>query len=233
MPEYSNKNHSNINIKELAVFGLSKWPFFICMAVLFTAVAFIYSSFISVPLYVSTGKIHIMNQTTDKLTTSDLSISTYVTKDCENLISDNAVLDEVSKKLGKKYSVSELKKAISINVPEDTRFIEISIKTASANDSKIIVDTVCSVSQEKIQEILNINNVTIVREGTVPSSPIAPNISKNVSSAFLLAVLGYALIIFVSYYFNDKINTPEDVEKYLGISTLGDIPCNKLKTRSK
>ncbi len=233
MPENSNKNHSNIDLKDIGVFALSRWPIFVCMALFFTAVAFIYSSFIAVPLYVSTGKIHIMNQTTDKLTSSDLSISTYVTKDCENLISDNAVLDEVSEKLGKKYSVGELKRAISINVPEDTRFIEISIKTTSANDSKIIVDTVCRVSQEKIQDILNVNNVTVVREGTLPSSPVSPNISRNVASAFLLACFGYALIIFIAYYFNDKINTPEDVEKYLGISTLGDIPCNKLKTRSK
>ena len=71
MPENSNKNHSNINIKDLVIFALSKWPIFVCMTVLFTAVAFIYSSFIAVPLYVSTGKIHIMNQTTDKLTSSD------------------------------------------------------------------------------------------------------------------------------------------------------------------
>ena len=233
MPENSNKNHSNINIKDLVIFALSKWPIFVCMTVLFTAVAFIYSSFIAVPLYVSTGKIHIMNQTTDKLTSSDLSISTYVVKDCEDLISDSTVLGEVSEKLGKKYSVGELKRAISISVPENTRFIEISIKTASANDSKIIVDTVCSVSQEKIQDILNVNNVTVVREGNVSSSPVSPNISRNVASAFLLACFGYALIIFITYYFNDKINTPEDVEKYLGISTLGDIPCNKLKTRSK
>ena len=233
MPENSNKNHSNIDLKDIGVFALSKWPILACMAVFFTLAAYIYSSFIAVPLYVSTGKLYIMNQSADILTTTDLSISTYVVKDCEDLISDSTVLGEVSEKLGKKYSVNELKSAISTNAPEDTRFIEISVKTASANDSKIIVDTVCSVSREKIREILNVNNVTVVREGNVSSSPVSPNISRNVASAFLLACFGYALIIFIAYYFNDKINTPEDVEKYLGISTLGDIPCNKLKTRSK
>ena len=233
MPENNNKNITSLNIKDLAGFALGKWPLLACIAAVFVIAAYIYSSFVSLPLYESTGKLYIMNQTAEKLTSADFTISTFLTKDCENLISDNAVLGEVSKKLGGKYSAGEIKSALSVKAPEDTRFIEFTIKTASANDSKIIVDTICEVAQEKIEELLKVNRVTIIREGAVASAPVSPNVKRNVIAAFLAACLGFAFIIFVSYYFNDKINSPEDVEKYLGISTLGDIPCNKLKARSK
>lgn len=233
MQDNNNKNITSLNLKDLANFSLGKWPLLACLVAVFVIAAYIYSSFVSVPLYESTGKLYIMNQAAEKLTSADFTISTYLTKDCENLVSDKAVLGEVSKKLGGKYSPGEIRQALSVSTPTDTRFIEISIRTASANDSKILVDTVCEVSQKKIEELLKVNRVTIIREGTVASAPTSPNIARNVSAAFLAACLIFAFIIFVSYYFNDKINSPEDVEKYLGISTLGDIPCNKLKARSK
>lgn len=233
MPENSNKNNFNINFKDIATYALTKWPILACLIAVFVAAAYIYSSFISTPMYESTGKLYIMNQTADKLTTSDFSISTFLTKDCENLLSDSAVLSEVSARLNKKYTVGELRRALTVNSPVDTRFIEITIKTAGANDSKIIVDTVCEVAQEKITDLLKVNRVVIIRKGTVASAPSSPNVRKNITTAFLAACFAFAFIIFVFYYFNDKVNSPEDVEKYLGISTLGDIPCNKLKSHSR
>ena len=139
--------NNNINLKDLFHFALTKWKIFAVLAVFFVAAAAIYSYLLATPLYDSAGKIYIINKET--LTSAEISASTYLTRDYTNLIADAAVLSDVSDKLGKKYSVSELKNAITVNNPENTRFIEISVRTASANDSKVIVDTVCTVAQEK------------------------------------------------------------------------------------
>ena len=144
-----------------------------------------------------------------------------------------AVLSDVSDKLGIKYSVSELKNAITVKNPENTLFKEISDITASANDSKVIVDTVCTVAQEKITELLGVDRVTIIRKGTVAASPSVPNKTKNIMVAFLLSCFTYAAIVFVAFYFNDKIEDAADVEKCLGLTVLGNIPCNSTRRRSK
>ena len=197
--------NNNINLKDLFHFALTKWKIFAVLAVFFVAAAAIYSYLLATPLYDSAG----------------------------NLIADAAVLSDVSDKLGKKYSVSELKNAITVNNPENTRFIEISVRTASANDSKVIVDTVCTVAQEKITELLGVDRVTKIREGTVAASPSVPNKTKNIMVAFLLSCFTYAAIVFVSFYFNDKIEDSADVEKCLGLTVLGNIPCNSTRRRSK
>ena len=60
--------------------------------------------------------------------------------------------------------------------------------------------------------------------GNVPEHPTSPSLAKN---ALIGAVLGFVLsvgIIMVIYLMNDAIQTTEDVEKYLGINTLGLIP---------
>ena len=232
MPD-NNKNSININIKDLAVFYLNKWPVLLIIISAFIISSLVYSYLIITPLYDSTGKIYIMNKSSDNISTSDLSVSSYLTRDYENLIADRAVLEEVAKRLDYKYSYGELKSAVSLNNPESTRFIEISVRTPSANDSKIIVDTVCEVSQEKIVELLGIDRVTIIRKGSVSRKPSLPNVSGNVFKSIVLALINYIILMLILYIFNDKINSSEDVEKYLGISVLGNIPCNKNKARTK
>lgn len=232
MPE-NNRNNLNINFKDLAVFCLNKWPVFLTIISAFVICALIYSCLMVTPLYDSTGKIYIMNKSSDNISTSDLSVSSYLTRDYENLIADRAVLEEVAKKLDNKYTYGELRRAVTLNNPEGTRFIEITVRTPSANDSKIIVDTVCEVSQEKIIELLGIDRVTIIRNGSISSRPAVPNTSGNVFKSIIIALLCYIVLMLLLYVFNDKINTQEDVEKYLYISVLGNIPYNKNKARAK
>lgn len=228
-----NNNALNFNLKELFDRALSKWKLlavFVVIALVFSA---LYTCLWVTPQYASTGKIYIMNKAEGTFSTSELSLNTYLTYDFQNLIVDSAVLGEVSDRLDNKYSVGELKSAITVYNPEDTRFIEITVRTASANDSKIIVDTVCKVSQEKIEEMMGVDRVSIVREGSYASAPSSPNLTKNLSVAVMLALVIFALIIFISCYFNEKISEPEDIERYLGMSVLGTIPFNRAKKPSK
>lgn len=232
MPE-NNKNNINNNLKYILVFCLNKWPVFLVLTAFFVIGSLVYSCFVVTPLYDSTGKIYIMNKASESISTSDISVSSYLTRDYENLIADRAVLDEVAKKLDYKYSCKEIERAVSLVNPDNTRFIEITVRTPSANDSKIIVDTICEVAQEKIIELLGIDRVTIIRQGSVPKTPSVPNVCGNVYKGIVAAVLCYIAVIFVLHLFNDKINNSDDVEKYLGISVLGNIPCNKSRVRGK
>ena len=219
-----NSINSKLNFKDIFFTALNKWYILFIALLLCISASLIYSYFIVTPLYRSTGKIYLTNKDAGKISTSEIAISSYLTKDYENLITDRAVLDEVSSRLGGRYSYAELKRAVYIENPEDTRFLEITVTTASPNDSKKIVDTVCSVAQEKIIELLGIDRVTIIRGGNVPQSPAVPNVSLNIIKSAIIAILIFAAAVLAMVMFNDKINGPEDVEKYLGISVLGNIP---------
>ena len=120
---------------------------------------------------------------------------------------------------------------LTIENPEDTRFIEITARTDSAEDSKKIVDAVCKVSQEKIIDLLGIDRVTIVRNGNIPKTAAVPNVTRNLLSSFVLGILLFIAVILMIYFFNDKITNPTDVKKYLEISVLGDIPNNSAKAK--
>ena len=49
----------------------------------------------------------------------------------------------------------------------------------------------------------------------------------------ILGILIVAAIVILSHLMNDTIQTEEDVEKYLGISTLAMIPLNETDSKKK
>ena len=143
------------------------------------------------------------------------------------------MLDEVSDELDNKYSYAQLRSAVTVVNPENTRFLEITVRTPSAVDSKKIVDSICEVSQEKIVELLGIDQVVIIRKGDIASAPSSPNTSGNIMKSILVAFIVFAGIVVLICFLNDKINGPEDIEKYLDISVLGNIPYNQNKKKAK
>lgn len=233
MSNNDNKKTNKLNIKDLLFIALEKWYIFCAMLCVFVIVSLIYTYLLVTPLYDSTGKLYITNKSSENLTTGDLSISLYLANDYVNLIVDRAVLDEVSRDLNNKYSYAQLKSAITVTNPEDTRFLEITARTPSAEDSKKIVDSVCKVSQEKLVELLGIDRVVIIRGGNLSNAPSVPNVSKNLVNGIVLSVFMYAVLVCALCFLDNKINGPEDVEKFLGISVLGNIPFNKSKSKVK
>ena len=231
MSSNNNKSTNSIDIKELLFTALKKWYLLFIILAVFIVGSLVYSYLIVTPLYDSTGKIYIMRKDSETVSTGDLSVSSYLTSDYENLIADRAVLDEVSQLLDNKYTFLQLKRVLPIENPEDTRFIEITARTDSAEDSKKIVDAVCKVSQEKIIDLLGIDRVTIVRNGNIPKTAAVPNVTRNLLSSFVLGILLFIAVILMIYFLNDKITNPTDVKKYLEISVLGDIPNNSAKAK--
>ncbi|MGN0493651.1 MAG: YveK family protein [Acutalibacteraceae bacterium] len=233
MSNYDNKKTNRLNVKDIIALAFSKWYIFLSALAVCVIVSLVYSYMLVTPLYDSTGKLYITDKESQTINTSDLSVSSYLAKDYANLIVDRAVLDEIASELNRKYTYSQLKSAITVTNPEGTRFLEITARTPSANDSKEIVDSVCRVSQEKLVDLLGIDRVVIIREGNLSKNPSVPNVSGNALKGVLAAVFIYVSVICAIYFLNDKINGPEDVEKYLGISVLGNIPFNQSKAKSK
>lgn len=71
------------------------------------------------------------------------------------------------------------------------------------------------------------NNVSVVDRAQVPSNRFKPSLSRNLSLAFLAALLAGVLVAFVLEHLDDTIRSPEEVEKLFGLSVLGSIPLLK------
>ncbi|HSA94951.1 MAG TPA: polysaccharide biosynthesis tyrosine autokinase, partial [Acidobacteriota bacterium] len=71
---------------------------------------------------------------------------------------------------------------------------------------------------------LRTSNIKIVDRALVPPGPFTPNIRRNLLMALLLGLFGGLGLIFFVEYLDNTVKGPEDVEKLVGLPSLGIIP---------
>lgn len=215
-----------IDLRDLIAHLLNKLWIILVVTFLAASISYSYSRFIITPQYTSTTSLYILGKTQSfsELSLSDLQIGSQLTSDYIILIQSRPVMEKVIENLDLDLTYSQLKERMNISNPNGTRILEISFKYPDAYMAKVIVDEITKVSCIRISEIMDLEQPNVFENGYIPEQPSSPNILKNtVIGAFLGFVLCVGVLV-VLYILDDTINTEEDIERYLGLSTLGSIP---------
>ena len=77
------------------------------------------------------------------------------------------------------------------------------------------------------------NYTKIIDEATLPTSPSNPVSKLRVLIAAMVGAVLVYVVFFVLFLLDDKINSADDVRKYLEISVLGEIPNRRDVSRRK
>lgn len=198
----------------------------IIAAVIFGAGAFAYFKSAYVPTYKTTVGIYIIeNDQQSSVTTSGVQIATNIAKDYELLIKDSVVLDKAVaavKEKGIETSSELLSKKISVESPDNTRILWVTVVWDSSESVKNIANAICDAAVEEIPQITKVsaNKFSDAKPGTLVSSHIGRN---TVIVAFIGALLA-AIVLALIFIFDDKISSKKDIEEMLGLSVLGVIP---------
>ncbi len=222
----------NITLNSLYIIILRYWKFLLSIFVVCVLLFNFYYFFLTKPMYKSTAKLYIINKASDfnQLTTTDLSVSTYLTRDFAEILMDEVILSEVAQDLSNKYTASEVKSFLNIYPAENTRIIEIIVLSPVAEDSKQIADSVCRISQDKLVEIMGLDRVKIIRNGNLPKKPSLPNGSRDFWNSIIFSLIISVATAFIILIADNKIASCEDVEEFLGVNILTTIPYTSHKT---
>lgn len=213
-------------------------PFLLMIAVgLFTALlVFGGSKFLVTPTYQSVTKIYILNKqdsSNTNVTYSDLQAGTQLVKDYAELIKSRFVLEAVIEQLDLPISYEQLSGKVAVSTPTDTRVISITVTDSSPVMAMKIANAVREAASIHIRNVMDIEAVNIVETANMPTYKASPSVGKNTMMGGMLGILIVAAIVILSHLLNDTIQTEEDVEKYLGISTLAMIPLNEADSKKK
>ena len=214
-----------IDLMEMLGLLLSRIWVIIGVGILTAAVGFSISTFLISPTYKSTTKIYILNKTdSNSINYSDLQMGTQLTKDYAELINSRYVLESVIEKYSLNTDYEAFKKCVSVETPTDTRIVAITVEYGNPSDAMYLADAVREIASEHIQNVMDIEAVNVVEQANMPTAPASPDIIKWTAIAGVLGVLFVCMCIIVRYLMDDTIKTSDDVEKYLGLSTLALIP---------
>lgn len=125
---------------------------------------------------------------------------------------------------------SFIRSHISVNADDNTCIVSVTATTGSSMLSAAISNSVMGLFDKYINDFLegedgaDTVNTLITSSGKAPLDPSNKNSTRN---AVIFGVIGAILIcaiLVVVFIFDDKIKTPDDIEKQLKLSVLGAIP---------
>ena len=231
----NNNDEIEIDLGEIFHLILSRLGVIILSGIILGVISIIGTMLFITPQYESTTKIMVLNkQDSNTLTSADMQTSTQLTKDYAELIKSRTVTEGVIAQLGLDMTHEQLLKKLSVDTPTDTRVVSITIKDTDPYTAAEIANADRDVASKHIQQVMDIKAVNVVETANIPDEPSSPSLLKSGVIGAALGILLSLAIVVIVYLMNDTVKTPEDVEKYLGLSVLGTIPyVSKLGKKSR
>nr|AGV15715.1 Wzd [Streptococcus pneumoniae] len=220
------------NTIEIDVFQLFKtlWQrklMILLVALVTSAGAFAYSTFIVKPEYTSTTRIYVVNRNQgDKpgLTNQDLQAGTYLVKDYREIILSQDALEKVATNLKLDMPAKTLASKVQVAVPADTRIVSISVKDKQPEEASRIANSLREVAAEKIVAVTRVSDVTTLEEARPATTPSSPNVRRNSLFGFLGGAVVTVIAVLLIELLDTRVKRPEDVEDVLKIPLLGLVP---------
>ena len=132
-----------------------------------------------------------------------------------------------AKELKLDMKASQLASSISVDTPSDTRVLQITVVSDDPYQAKKIADCVAKVSSQKICDIMKIEQVNVIEEGSLSETPAFAVVQKWTIIGALAGIVLSAAVIVIKSMLDDTVKTTEDVEKYFDLSTLAVIPISE------
>lgn len=224
-----------INLGELFAVLLGRAFLIISAGVFFGLAGLFISKFLIHPVYDSTTKIYILNKEENQTVTySDVQISTQLTQDYAELIKSRYVLEEVIQRLNLvDIDYEDLSKVLKVDTPSDTRIVAITARDEDPLMAMQIANCIREVASEHITNVMDIDAINVAETANVPTQKAGPSVMRwTIIAGFLGAVL-VAFFAILEYLLDDTIKSNDDVERYLGLSTLALVPLTTEETDKK
>ena len=127
---------------------------------------------------------------------------------------------------GGDISYRTIKNSLSVRSNEDTCAVTLSSTTLDPVLSRIIVRASYMCMQDYINDNFKVDTISVGRIDyeSIPGSPSNINYFRDMFISAVIAIIAICAILLAFYIFDDKIKTPDDIEKHLGLSVLGEIP---------
>ena len=115
---------------------------------------------------------------------------------------------------------------ISVTSDDDTCIVTFKVTTTNNQMSALIATSAADMFGDYINDFMASDSIRTVtaKEGSVSSAPSNINYGRNTVLATVVGAVLAAIILIIVFMFDDKIKTPDDIDRYLGLSVLGVIP---------
>ena len=118
----------------------------------------------------------------------------------------------------------DLVKNVTVSPVKDTQIISISVQDTNPKKARDIANEIPKVFKNEAKRITKANDVQVIDKAILPKDAVKPNKIMNIAIAAVLGLMLGLFIVFLMEYLDNKLKTPQDIEKHLGLNVIGVVP---------
>lgn len=220
-------DEETIDLLELLYALLGKWREIAAATVACALIAAIGVLFFVTPKYQASSTIYVISRKDSAINISDLQIGTALTDDYIQVFHMWEVQEKVISNLDLPYTYNQLDGMLSVTNASNTRMLEITVTSESAQEAADIANEYATVVRDYIAKKMATDKPSIMSTALVPTVPVSPNKTKSILLGALLGFVVSAGVIVVITLLDDTYKTTDDIKKYTGLVTMAVIPLEK------
>ena len=129
-----------------------------------------------------------------------------------------------------------LEEDLSVEQVPDTQFVQVSYQDPNPEKARQVADTTGEVFSEQISDVspdAGGITATVWESAAVPDEPVSPDPIRYGVLALALGLIVSLGLAFLLDYFDDRWDSPEEVEQVSGVPTFGIVPEFKISKKAK
>lgn len=196
------------------------------MTLLFGCIAAYGTIFLMTPQYEAKTQILVsQSQETEVVNNQDIQASLQLINTYRDIIKSPTVLDDVVDNLELQESSTAISNKIEVTNQDQSQVLTVTVTDESAQRAEDIANEVAAVFQNTVPEVMNVDNVSVLAAADVGEnpSPVSPQPVINIAIGLILGLLIGLGIAFLRAFMDKRVQTEEDVEKYLDLPVLGTV----------
>ena len=220
-----NEKTNEINIMDIVYIIRKNIIAIISVAVIMAVLAYVYTITLVTPLYRSSAHLLIKALTSDAMTVySDSTSRLMLVNNCIEVLSGTEIMQSVVDELALDMSPEDLQNLITISSPADTQVLKINVIHPDPKTAKEIATKMVDKTEDVLARDVGVAALSTIQQPKIPINPISPNPLKNAVMGGFLGGFITAAIVLLIRFINNKIFTPEDVDRVLGLTVFSSIP---------
>ena len=175
--------------------------------------------------YTAETTLYVLTRSdTESLSYNELTVSTQLVNDYQELAESRRVLSGAAEMLGLDFEQMKNEFDISVDSTTSTRLITLQVTGESAAQVANLANAMATQLSECITDVTNVENINVVDQAIPPIEPSGPKSLQIIAVAGAAGLFLSAMFAIILEMVNVKILTREDVQEYLGVSVLAQIP---------
>lgn len=183
-----------------------------------------YTFFVATPEYSSTTQLLVnRSQQTDMIQRSDIDTNVQLINTYKDIIKGPVILDEVRDDLNLSQSHGALSNQITISNEANSQVFSIRVTDTNPHNAATIANTTANVFKENLNEIMNVDNVTVISAAEANLNPISPNHTLNLAIGVVLGGMIGVGLAFLLEFMDNTVKDERFIVEELGWTSLGRI----------